>query len=221
MMYRIEAMAPPQPPQTGSKRTAQERADGEPRVVKRKRVDHSAGAAMQSQNPSTSVAVANAAKQQSNSKADGENPPTLVEFATLPTASLYRYIIQHDLVPGIYPSPLSEDDPPPPSALADPSKMASRAPTPSPAPAVSLTTIANRPRRGRETKGGSKRRSSRVVEDEMRTGVEQVPLLADVQEIHGVLASIASRHFKESSVKEVDTLASFMCAVKGKNGRWR
>lgn len=55
----------------------------------------------------------------------------------------------------------------------------------------------------------------------MRTGVEQMPLLADVQEIHGVLASIASRHFKESSVKEVDTLASFMCAVKAKNGRWR
>ncbi len=29
-----------------------------------------------------------------------------------------------------------------------------------------------------------------------------MPVLADVEEIHGVLASIASRHFKESSVKE-------------------
>jgi len=208
------AGAPPQPVQTGSKRTAQEKADGEPRV-KRKRVDHSAGAAMQSQlsNNNSSVAVANAAKQQSNSKTDGENTPSLFEFATLPTSSLYQYIIQHDLVPGIYPSPLSEEDPPPPAALADPSKMASRAPTPNP---VSLATVANRPRRGRETK----RRITRMVEEEMRTGVEQMPVLADVEEIHGVLASIASRHFKESSVKEADTLASFMCAVKAKNGRW-
>lgn len=59
-----------------------------------------------------------------------------------------------------------------------------------------------------------------MVEEEMRTGVEQMPVLADVEEIHGVLASIASRHFKESSVKEAETLASFMCAVKAKNGRW-
>ncbi|KLO11295.1 hypothetical protein SCHPADRAFT_906164 [Schizopora paradoxa] len=220
-LYRMEGMPPPPQAQMGSKRTAQEKADGEPRV-KRKRVDHSAGAAMQSQLPSTSVAVANAAKQQANPKGDGENAPSLFEFASLPTSSLYRYIIQHDLVPGIYPSPLSEDDPPPPGALADPSRMASRAPTPNPAPAASLTTVANRPRRGRETKDRGKRRGGvRTLEDEMRTGVEQMPLLADVQEIHGVLASVASRHFKESSVKEVDTLASFMCAVKAKNGRWR
>lgn len=77
MMYRIEAMAPPPQAQTGSKRTAQEKADGEPRV-KRKRVDHSAGAAMQSQLPGSSVAVANAAKQQANPKGDGENTPSLV-----------------------------------------------------------------------------------------------------------------------------------------------
>lgn len=78
------AGAPPQPVQTGSKRTAQEKADGEPRV-KRKRVDHGAGAAMQSQlsNNNSSVAVANAAKQQSNSKTDGENTPSLVCFLSL------------------------------------------------------------------------------------------------------------------------------------------
>jgi len=52
-------------------------------------------------------------------------------------------------------------------------------------------------------------------------GLEQVPVLADVGEIHNVLANIAQRHFKESMVKEVDTLASFMCAVKAKGGRWR
>lgn len=56
----------------------------------------------------------------------------------------------------------------------------------------------------------------------MRGGLDQIPVLADVGEIHSVLASIAQRHFKESSVKEVDTLASFMCAVKarGGHGRW-
>lgn len=52
-------------------------------------------------------------------------------------------------------------------------------------------------------------------------GLEQAPVLADVGEIHNVLANIAQRHFKESTVKEVDTLASFMCAVKAKGGRWR
>ena len=43
-----------------------------------------------------------------------------------------------------------------------------------------------------------------------------MPVIADVSEIHGVLAQIAARHFHDYSVKEVDTLAAFMCAVKAK-----
>ena len=42
--------------------------------------------------------------------------------------------------------------------------------------------------------------------------------MADVEEVHTVLAGIAERHFREtlsiSGREEVDTLASFMCAVE-------
>ena len=43
------------------------------------------------------------------------------------------------------------------------------------------------------------------------------PLHSDVSEVGGVLATIAARHFREQEVKEVDTLAAFMCAVKAKS----
>ena len=51
-----------------------------------------------------------------------------------------------------------------------------------------------------------------------------MPILADVNEVHNVLASIVSRHFKEltsiNGREEVDTLAAFMCAVeKSKGGK--
>jgi hypothetical protein len=51
-----------------------------------------------------------------------------------------------------------------------------------------------------------------------------MPILADIEELHAVLAGIAERHFRElGSInvrEEVDTLASFMCAVeKAKGGK--
>lgn len=49
---------------------------------------------------------------------------------------------------------------------------------------------------------------------------EQAPVLADVAELHGVLATLAQRHFVESSVKEVDVLTGFMGAVRARTGRW-
>lgn len=136
-----------------------------------------------------------------------------VEFVKMPTAVLYRYLTQYDLVPSINPSPLSAEDPPPPSSLDNPFRQPSRAPSLPP------TTPANRPRR--ELKEQNRRRSSRLVEDETRS---RTPILADVDELHGVLAGIAERHFRElSSIngrEEVDTLASFMCAVeKAKGGK--
>lgn len=134
------------------------------------------------------------------------------EFSTLPTSALYQYIMQYDLVPVIYPTPLTAEDPPPPIALLDSARMASRAPTP--APLIPVSTPANRPRRSRETKEASRRRSTRLLEEELRGGMEQVPVLADIAELHNVLATIAQRHFRESSIREVDTLASFMGAVK-------
>jgi hypothetical protein len=57
-----------------------------------------------------------------------------------------------------------------------------------------------------------------LIEDEIRT---RTPILADVDELHAVLAGIAERHFQElSSIggREVDTLASFMCAVEKAKG---
>lgn len=82
-------------------------------------------------------------------------------------------------------------------------------------PLATSTTPANRPRRARDSKEASRRRSSRLLEEELRAGVGQPPVLADVGEIHNVLATIVARHCGELAVKEVDTLASFMCAVKG------
>ncbi|KAI5120559.1 hypothetical protein M0805_000287 [Coniferiporia weirii] len=221
-IYRAEPV--PAHPVAGAKRTAQDRPDAEPR--KRKRVDHAAAFHVQQGAPAAS-ANTNAAstahphmKQQIGTSApgrtglDGENQPSLFEFTTLPTSALYRYIIHHDLAPAIYPTPLTSDDPPPPAALLDPARMASRAPSPAPTPA-------NRPRRARESKESSRRRSTRLLEEEIRTGPEQTPVLADVGELHGVLAVIAQRHFRESSVREVDTLASFVSAVKARGGRWQ
>jgi hypothetical protein len=46
----------------------------------------------------------------------------------------------------------------------------------------------------------------------------RVPVLADVDEVHKILAGMAERHFQEHSVvsgrEEVDILAAFMCKIK-------
>ena len=134
-----------------------------------------------------------------------------IDFSTLPSEAIFEYLVQHDLVPDVEPSPLASDDPPPPSALLRPRSSQARrhADTASPGPAVAITP-ANRPRR----EVPARRRSARLVED---SGVEPViPVLADVHEVHGMLAQVAQRHFREHPVREVDTLASFMCAVKAK-----
>jgi hypothetical protein len=129
-----------------------------------------------------------------------------MDFSTLPVDALHRYLAQYDLIPAVHPSPLSVDDPPPPPSLQGLTQGSSRGASP---PAV--ITPANRPRR--ESREQSRRRSSRLLEEEGRT---RTPVLADVAEVHTVLASIAQRHFDGQVVKEVDSLASFMCAVKGR-----
>ena len=47
----------------------------------------------------------------------------------------------------------------------------------------------------------------------MRGGITQIPVLADVGEVKNMLALVVHRHFKETNVKEVETLAAFMQAV--------
>ncbi|KAJ7293919.1 hypothetical protein C8J57DRAFT_1429588 [Mycena rebaudengoi] len=154
--------------------------------------------------------VAAGAKRHATDKVEGE---PRVEFIKMPTPVLYRYLNQFDLVPLVYPSPLLANDPPPPSSLDNPLRQISRAPSPPP------TTPANRPRR--ESKDHTRRRSSRLVEEDAPS---RMPILADIEELHAVLAGIAERHFRElGSInvrEEVDTLASFMCAVeKAKGGK--
>jgi len=192
----------------GTKRQAAEKADGEPRI-KRKRVE-----------PVTAMAS-------SNSKKDAEelqrssmvwssvilmllswHQSLQVEFFKMPTSVLYCYMAQYDIVPDVRPSPLTAEDPPSPMSLASLHRPSPRALTP-----PAQTTPANRPRR--EPKEQNRRRSSRLLEEETRS---RTPILADAHEVHSVLAAIIESHFRDmppiSGRDEVDTLASFMCAIE-------
>ena len=125
--------------------------------------------------------------------------------------ALHRYMTQFDIVPQIYPSPVLPDDPPAPLLLGGAGRTVSRAPSP-----TTSQTPANRPRR--ESRD-SHRRSSRLLEEDLPY---RTPTLADVADLHGVLAKIVEKHFRESlsinGREEVDTLASFMCAVEKAKG---
>ncbi|KAJ7139502.1 hypothetical protein C8R44DRAFT_867646 [Mycena epipterygia] len=185
------------PTGAGAKRHAADKGEGEPRVKRKRVVDPALTASSNRRDVDTDSRV------------------SLVEFIKMPTPVLYRYLTQFDLVPPVYPSPLQAHDPPPPASLDNPLQQASRAPSP---PA---TTPANRPRREAKPEQSSRRRSSRLVEEEMGS---RAPILADLDELHAVLAGIAERHFRElasiNGREEVDTLASFMCAVeKAKGGK--
>ncbi|KAF5369858.1 hypothetical protein D9758_001094 [Tetrapyrgos nigripes] len=179
----------------GSKRQAADRADGEPRA-KRKRVSESANAMLA---PPPRVA-------------ESETRPSKVDFGKMSTAQLHRYLSHYELVPVIRPSPLTHYDPPPPYSLADP--HAHRADSRPPSPPPPHITPANRPRR--DHKDQSRRRSSRLLDDE--SFLTRTPILHDVGDVHMALASLAERHFREkltiSGREEVDTLASFMCAIE-------
>ncbi|KAF5337077.1 hypothetical protein D9611_003386 [Ephemerocybe angulata] len=173
---------------TGTKRQAADKLDGEHRV-KRKRVD--------------AVVTQQAAKKDT---AETEIRLSLVEFNKMTIDVLHRYMSQFDIVPAVYPSPMLPDDPPVPASIGNATRHASRASSPQPA-----QTPANRPRReSRE----AQRRSSRLLEDDLPY---RTPALADLGDLQGVLSKIVEKHFRESlAVKreEVDTLASFMCAVE-------
>jgi len=167
-----------------TKRQATERVEGEPRN-KRKKVE---------------TIVSN----QNRPVIDQMSEPrtSLVEFNKLSIAELHRYLTQFNIVPIVRPSPLLVDDPPAPVTLANPARAILRETSPG------ISMPANRSRRE------GRRRSSRLADDES----ERTAVMADVEEVHTVLAGIAERHFREtlsiSGREEVDTLASFMCAVE-------
>jgi len=180
------------PTGVGVKRHATDKAEGEPRV-KRKKVDATAGG------------VGRKAADKTVIPEGGDSHVSLIEFKNMPITTLYGYIAQFDLIPSVNPSPLTADDPPPPPFLQDPKRYGSRVPSPPP-----TTTPANRPRR--ESKDQNRRRSSRLADDILG----RTPILSDIDEFNGVLAGLAEKHFRETVAKEVDTLASFMCSVKSK-----
>jgi hypothetical protein len=134
-----------------------------------------------------------------------------IDFATLPLDAIHRYLTQFDIVPDIEPMATTAFDPPPPSFLLRTRghRMSSTSPAPHPLP----PTPANRPRRELST-SANRRRSSRLLDDDRPPSV--TPVLSDIQQVHKALAQVVERHFRDHAVKEVDTLASFMCAVKAK-----
>jgi hypothetical protein len=157
---------------------------------------------------------------------------------------LHEYLLRFDLVPSIFPSPLSVMDPPAPSMLlADededdeedmmahddeddhnpmrmagpPSPASSRTPTP-PATPANL-------RARRELPGSSahRRRHSRLSDTDdslsttsskRRRSRARTPILADVGDVQAVLAAIAQRHFQDQHLAEGDALSSFMAKLK-------
>ncbi|KAE9397675.1 hypothetical protein BT96DRAFT_67253 [Gymnopus androsaceus JB14] len=142
-----------------------------------------------------------------NKLPESENRISMVDFAKMPSPFIYRYLATFDLIPPIRPLPNSADEPPPPYSLGPNYQPPSRAPSP-----VAVTTPANRPRRDQN----SKRRSSRLSEEE--TLFQRTPVLADVHDLHLVLAGLAEKHFREMAPingrEEVDTLAAFIFAVE-------
>ncbi|KAI0310994.1 hypothetical protein OF83DRAFT_1178003 [Amylostereum chailletii] len=165
------------PSSAGAKRQAVDKPDSEPRV-KRKRVDELPMLF-------TSPAVPR--------RPEGESHTSLMDFAALPPSALHRYLVHHDLIPHVHPSPLTAQDPPPPASLLLPRRR-------SPSPVV---TAANRPQR--QSREQSRRRSSRLLEEESRG---RTPILADIADVHGALAAVAQRHFDAQVVKEL--LAGFV-----------
>ncbi|KIY63240.1 hypothetical protein CYLTODRAFT_426263 [Cylindrobasidium torrendii FP15055 ss-10] len=161
---------------------------------------------------------------------DMENRISLVEFEKMSTPTLYRYLMTYNIIPTISPSPLGPEDPPSPASLGLP--PAGRQPSPA---ASVASTVRDRDNNAKEkdannNKDGkdkdvhaARRRSSRLIEDDQPP--TRMPIRADVQELHSVLAAIADRHFRDSlsvtSREEVDTLASFMCAVERHKGRMK
>ncbi|KAJ7071570.1 hypothetical protein C8F01DRAFT_1111083 [Mycena amicta] len=145
--------------------------------------------------------VDNSALAQAANRDDGRS--SLVEFVKMPTPVLYRYLAHFDLVPLVDPSPITALDPPPPASLDRQQQQHSRAPSPQP-------SSANRQRHHH-----TRRRSSRLLDDD---SVGRPPIMADIDQLHNVLAAVAERHFAEltglSGREEVETLASFMCEVE-------
>ncbi|KAF9258294.1 hypothetical protein L218DRAFT_964661 [Marasmius fiardii PR-910] len=148
---------------------------------------------------------------------------SLIDFPSLPSPFIHRYLNHFDLVPTIRPIPTSAEDPPPPYTFLNPHHYIH---PPSRPGSPTSATPANRPRRTVASRSASTPTGQIPIP-------ARTPILADVAELHAVLATLAERHFKSmytggsgmgggiesigmgiSGREEVDTLAAFMCAVE-------
>jgi hypothetical protein len=130
------------------------------------------------------------------------------------------YLNKFEIVPPIYPSPASSSMPPPPIHLINPPMYSRRDPSPSPPLTTGGTTNGNRSRRepGKRDRNGdtSRRRSSRLLEEELGWKDMRAPILPDLDDAHQALAVIAYKHFERQTVRETDVITSFLYAVKTK-----
>lgn len=195
-------------PSAGTKRGG-DKVEGavEPRA-KRKRVEPQTGGLPGAFPKKTSAEGEPASALVRPLPAAARTPPTRcaqVDFAAMPVDALLRYLAQADAVPPLHPSLCSAENPPLPSSLLNPQATAPRAPSPAP-----TSTPANRPRR--DVKDASRRRSSRLLEEEERS--RRAPVLADAQAVHAVFATLAERQFEKEIVREADAMQQFLLAVK-------
>ena len=141
---------------------------------------------------------------------------------------MHQYLVQFDITPMLHPSPISALSPPPPETLLDPQPGQ---PIKFHSPTTTVTTPAdhnahhrvadpNRPTPQQQQHDHSifsARHYRSVDDDEDSAGPpssHRTATLADIADLDIVLARIAERHFRDESVHDLDTLATFHALVK-------
>ncbi|KAF8338143.1 uncharacterized protein EI90DRAFT_2546247 [Cantharellus anzutake] len=193
-----KSFSPAMPAERRQRRRSPELAvpiDVNPNPLKRKRVEEAPGANRTSEPEYTSK----------------------VNFTSIPIEMLNIYTHKYDLVPPIYPSPASAFDPPPPAHLINPPAHLRRSISPS--LSIGGVMSANRPRRDPSKAKGdqSRRRSSRLLEEELGWRDRRSPILADIDEAHAAIAAIVQRHYDQQVIRESDAITQFVHAVRVKD----
>ncbi|KAG7100101.1 hypothetical protein E1B28_001881 [Marasmius oreades] len=146
---------------------------------------------------------------------------SLIDFTSFPSPFIHHYLNHFDLVPLIRPIPTSTEHPPPPYTLLNPHQYQ-----------YPYQYQYQNPYQHIHPPSSRLSRSTASAQIPIPT---RTPILADVAELHGVLATLVERHFINSMYtggggggggvgddsskgisgrEEVDTLVAFMCAVE-------
>lgn len=158
-----------------------------------------------------------------------------VDFTTLSREAVHQYLVHFDIAPVLYPSPISALGPPPPEALLD---LQPGQPIKFPSPMVTGAIPAdhnaqpqhhqlsnpNRPTLQQQDHSIFSVKNYRSVDDDEDSAgpssSQRTATLADIADLDVVLARLAERHFRDESVHELDTLATFLALVKNSaNGK--